>query len=143
MYAGHRFAQHPERAAFIMAASGESVSHAEFERRTNRLAHLLRAQGLRRLDHYAIFMENNSRYLECNGAGERSGLYYTCINSYLTAEELAYILVNSESQLLITSAEKLPLVQAALAHCPRVRLCLVVDGGQALRSWPRAVRPGC
>ena len=36
----------------------------------------------RRLDHYAIFMENNARYVECCGAGERAGLYYTCINSY-------------------------------------------------------------
>jgi len=34
-------------------------------------------------------MENNNRYLEACGAGERSGLYYTCVNSYLTASELA------------------------------------------------------
>ena len=103
MYAGNRYAQHPERAAFIMAGSGETVTYAEHERRTNRLAHLLRAEGLKRLDHFAIFMENNSRFLECNGAGERSGLYYTCINSYLTPDELAYIVDNSQSQVLITS----------------------------------------
>jgi len=89
MYAGNRYAQNPDRAAFIMAGSGETVTYAEHERRTNRLAQLLRAEGLQRLDHFAIFMENNSRYLECNGAGERSGLYYTCINSYLTPDELA------------------------------------------------------
>ena len=100
MYAGDRYDRHPDRAAFVMASTGETVSYAELERRTNRLAHLLRAEGLQRLDHYAIFMENNNRYLECNGAGERSGLYYTCINSYLTAEELAYIVDNSESQVL-------------------------------------------
>ena len=134
MYAGNRFAQHPDRAAFIMAGTGETVSYAEHERRTNRLAHLLRAEGLRRLDHYAIFMENNNRYLECNGAGERSGLYYTCINSYLTADELAYIVDNSESQLLVTSVARLPVVRAALAQCPRVKRCLVVDGGDAVRA---------
>ena len=49
----------------------------------------LRAQGLQRLDHYAIFMENNDRYLEACGAGQRAGLYSTCVNSYLTPEELA------------------------------------------------------
>jgi long-chain acyl-CoA synthetase len=117
-----------------MAGSGEAVSYVEYERRTNRLAHLLRAEGLQRLDHYAIFMENNNRYLECNGAGERSGLYYTCINSYLVAEELAYIVDNSESQLLITSIAKLPVARAALANCPRVKRCLVVDGGDTVRS---------
>ncbi|MDE2457104.1 MAG: AMP-binding protein [Burkholderiales bacterium] len=134
MYAGHHFRQHPERAAFIMASSGETVSYAEYEARCNRLAHLLRAAGLRRLDHYAMFMENNSRYLESCGAGERAGLYCTCVNSYLTAEELAYILDNSESQLLVTSAEKLEVARAALAHCPRVERCLVVGGGPALRE---------
>ena len=74
------------------------MTYAELEARSNRLAHLLRAQGLQRLDHYAIFMENNSRFLEACAAGERAGLYYTCINCYLTAEELAYIVNNSESQ---------------------------------------------
>jgi len=141
MYAGNHFAQHPERAVFIMAGSGETVTYAEHERRTNRLAHLLRAEGLRRLDHYAIFMENNARYLESNGAGERSGLYYTCINSYLTAEEAAYVIDNSRSLVLITSVAKLPVARAALARCPRVVRCLVVDGGDAVRALddPRCV----
>jgi long-chain acyl-CoA synthetase len=134
MYAGDRFAQHPDRAAFVMAGTGQAVSYAEFERRTNRLAHLLRAEGLRRLDHYSIFMENNDRCLECSGAGERSGLYYTCINSFLTADELAYVVDNSESRLLVTSVAKLPLARAALAQCPRVQRCLVVDGGDAVRA---------
>ena len=134
MYAGNRFAQHPDRAAFIMAGSGEAVSYAEFEQRTNRLAHLLRAEGLRRLDHFAIFMENNSRYLESAGAGERSGLYNTCINSYLTADEVAYIVDNSESKLLVTSLARLPVARAALAQCPRVQRCLVVGGGEAVRA---------
>ena len=72
-----------------MAETGEAVTYAEPERRSNSLAHLLRARGLRRLDHYAIFMENNARYIECCAAGIRSGLYFTCVNSYLTPEELA------------------------------------------------------
>ena len=96
--------------------TGETITYGELEARSNRLAHLLRARGLGRLDHYAIYMENNARYVECCAAGERAGLYYTCINSYLKADELAYILDNSESQLLITSASRLPVALEALAH---------------------------
>ena len=103
MYPGPHARERAGQAAFVMASTGQSVSYAEYEARTNRLAHLLRARGLGRLDHYAIFMENNDRYLEACGAGERAGLYYTCVNSYLTAPELAYILNNSTSRLLITS----------------------------------------
>jgi len=112
MYAGRHVRERAAQPAFIMAGTGEQVTYAEFESRTNRLAHLLRAHGLGRLDHYAIFMENNSRYLEACGAGERAGLYYTCVNSYLMPDELAYILNNSESKVLITSREKRAVARA-------------------------------
>jgi long-chain acyl-CoA synthetase len=104
------------------------VTYRELEARCNRLAHLFRNRGLRRLDHYAIFMENNNRYLEACGAGERSGLYFTCVNSYLTAGELAYILDNSQSRILITSLAKLDVAREALKQCPKVELCIVADG---------------
>ncbi|MBC7730139.1 MAG: AMP-binding protein, partial [Microbacteriaceae bacterium] len=111
MYPGHHAQQFADRPALIMAGSGQSLSYGELEARSNRLAHLLRAQGLRRLGHYAVFMENNAHYIETCVAGERSGLYYTCINGYLQADELAYILNNSEAQLLITSTDKLAVAQ--------------------------------
>ncbi len=133
MYPGKHVTEHAERPAIIMASTGEVITYKELEARTNQLAHLLRDQGLKRLDHYAIFMENNSRYVEACGAGERSGLYYTCINSYLTPEEVAYIVNNSESRVLITSREKAEVATAALADCPRVALCLVVDGDDDAR----------
>ena len=107
MYPAEHAARTPDKIAFIMADSGQSVTYRELDQRSNRLAHLLRRLPLQRLDHYAMFMENNAYYLEGVAAGERSGLYTTCINSWLTAEELAYIINNSESQLLITSAAKL------------------------------------
>jgi long-chain acyl-CoA synthetase len=128
MYTGKHARLRPLQPAFIMASTGEAVSYAELEARNNRLAHLFRKRGLKRLDHYAIFMENNSRYLECCGAGERAGLYFTCVNSYLTSSELAYIVNNSESRILITSRAKLEVAREALKECPRVELCIVVDG---------------
>ncbi|HEX2635346.1 MAG TPA: AMP-binding protein [Bradyrhizobium sp.] len=128
MYTGTHARLRPLQPAFIMANSGETVSYAELEARSNRLAHLLRRLGLKRLDHYAIFMENNSRYLEACGAGERSGLYFTCVNSYLTPSELAYILDNSQSRVLITSVAKLATAREALKACPNVELCIVADG---------------
>ena len=128
MYTGHHAKLRPLQPAFIMAQSGEAVTYAELEARSNRIAHFLRGQGLKREDHFAIFMENNSRYLEACGAGERSGLYFTCINSYLTAAELVYILTNSQSKVLFTSKAKLDVAREALASCPDVKVCVVMDG---------------
>ena len=96
MYTGVHARTAPDHPAIIMAGSGETISYGELERRSNRLAHYLRGQGLGRLDHYSIFMENHARYVECCAAGERSGLYYTCINSYLQPDEVAYLLQNSQ-----------------------------------------------
>ncbi len=128
MYTGKHAHLRPLQPAFIMANSGESVSYAELEARTNRLSHLFRNRGMKRLDHYAIFMENNSRYLEACGAGEKAGLYFTCVNSYLTPPELAYILNNSQSRILITSVAKLDIAREALKQSPKVELCIVADG---------------
>ena len=128
MYPGKHATARASQPAFIMAATGEAVNYADYEARCNRLAQLLRAHGLKRLDHYAIFMENNNRYLECCGAGERAGLYYTCINSYLTAEELAYLVNNSESRVLITSRARLAVAAEAAKQCPKLTLLLVADG---------------
>jgi long-chain acyl-CoA synthetase len=128
MYTGKHAYLRPLQPAFIMASSGETVTYRELDVRCNRLAHLFRNRGLKRLDHYAIFMENNSRYLEACGAGERSGLYFTCVNSYLTAGELAYILTNSQSRILITSRAKLGVAREAIKECPNVELCIVTDG---------------
>ena len=89
MYAAKYLNTIPDRPAFIMASTGAAVTIREFEARANQLAHLLVGHGLVRLDHYSVFMENNDRYLEAGAAGERSGMYYTCINSYLTADGVA------------------------------------------------------
>ena len=91
MYSGMHAKTRGAQPAIIMAQSGEVISYAELEARSNRLAHFLRNCGLKRLDHYAILMENNARYVECCGAGERGGLNFTCIKSYLTPDEVAYI----------------------------------------------------
>src|SRR3954453_19178930 len=123
-HAAHRAGQ----PAFIMAQTGEAVTYAQLEARTNRLAHFLRNRGLNRLGHYSIFMENNGRYIECCGAGERAGLYYTCINSFLTPDEIAYIVNNSESRILITLQAKRAVALAALGHCRKAPRCLIVDG---------------
>ena len=127
MYPGVYAEQHPDRPAIIMASSGEVITFRDYEARCNRFAHYLRRQGLNSGDHYAMLLENHPRFLECCGAGHRAGLYYTCINSYLTGDEVAYIVNNSESKLLVTSASRLPAARAAMRQCPNATCLMVVD----------------
>jgi long-chain acyl-CoA synthetase len=144
MYPGLHAKARPDQPAIVMARSGETVTYGELDERSNRLAHLLRAIGLRRGDHYSVFMENHPRYVECGAAGYRSGLYYTNVNSFLTAGELVYIVNNSLSRVLIASESRRKTALAALRDCPNVRLCLIVDGpgeGERVRNLDEATAP--
>jgi long-chain acyl-CoA synthetase len=127
MYPGAHAIDHPDKLAFVMASTGEGVTYRELEDRANRLAHLVRDVGLKRLDHMAIFMENNPRFLECCSAGERSGLYYTCVNSYLSPDEVAYIINDCEARVVVTSAAKREVAVQLPERCPNVKRWLMVD----------------
>jgi len=118
----------PDSAAYVMASTGATVTHRQLEERANQLAHLLRSAGLNKGDHIALFMENNGRFLEVCSAAERAGLYYTPTNSYLKADELAFIVNNSESRVLITSRARREVALEVAPMCPNVELFLIVDG---------------
>src|SRR5262245_33932650 len=128
MYAAQHAAEHPDKTAIVMATTGDTLSFAEYEARCNRVAHLFRGLDLKRLDHVAVLMENNVRMLEVAGGAERTGLYFTAINSYLSPEEVAYIVNDSDSQVLISSAAKRDVAAALPPLCPDVRRFLMVDG---------------
>src|SRR5215471_8439108 len=93
----------PDKAAFIMAATGEVVTYRQLDERSNQGAHLLRSLGLVRGDVIAVCMENHPRLLEINWAVQRSGLYAVFISSKLTAEEAEYIVRDSGARLFVTS----------------------------------------
>jgi len=145
MFARQHALDHPDQAAIIMAGSGETVSFGEYEARCNRAAHLLRAAGLRRGDHIAVFMENQPRLLEIEGAAERVGLYYTLINTYLMPDEVAYIVTNSRSRLLVSSAARRPVAEAAARQCPQLERLLMTGPGEPPAGWEsyEAAVAGC
>ena len=128
MWPGQHARTQPDKTALIMAASGESLTYGELDQRSNRLAQLFAASGLGFGDHVAIFMENNLRYLEVLWAAQRSGLYYTAINSHFNADEVAYILEDCGARLLVTSNGRAEVAAGLLGRSPGVTRRLMVDG---------------
>ena len=129
MYARQHAIDHPDQAAIIMATSGETVTYGEYEARCNQVAHFLRSAGLQRGDHISVFMENNPRLLEIAGGAERTGLYFTLVNKYLAPDEVAYIVTNSHSRLLFSSAAMRQVAEPAAAKCPQLERVLITDPG--------------
>jgi long-chain acyl-CoA synthetase len=135
MYAATHAELQPDKAAIVMAGSGEVVTYAEYEAAANRVAHLFRDAGLRPLDRVAFFMENNPRLLECEGGGERTGLYYVCINSFLSAPEAAYIVNDSGARIVVSTAAKREVALALPELCPEVERWLMVGIDQPSGPW--------
>jgi acyl-CoA synthetase (AMP-forming)/AMP-acid ligase II len=123
-----RTLENPDRPVYIMATSGEVVTAIQLEDRANRCSHLLRDLGLQIGDHIAIFMENNRHFLEICGAAGRSGLIYTPISTYLTADEISYILNNSGAKALFCSKAMLDAVPLTRDLMPKVAGGFSVDG---------------
>jgi len=128
MYPGKWGVEFPEKPAAINAATGEMLTYAALNERSNRLAQLLWARGLRPGDHIALFMANNLRYFEVVWAALRSGLSLTTVNRYLTAEEAGYIVDNCEAQALIASKHLADAAADVHRYAPRCHTWLMAEG---------------
>jgi acyl-CoA synthetase (AMP-forming)/AMP-acid ligase II len=128
VHLGEIAARAPDRPAVIMGGTGTTISFAELDERSNRAAQLFRARGLERGATVAIFLENHVRFLELAWAAQRSGLYYTAINSHLTPDEAAYIIDDCDARLVVSSAALSSVATAITAAAvPRVDHRLMVD----------------
>jgi acyl-CoA synthetase (AMP-forming)/AMP-acid ligase II len=114
--------------ALIVGRSGETLSYRELDERSARLARLLHDRGLRPGDKIAILAENHPRYFEVYWAALRSGLYLTAVSRYLSPEEAGYIVDDSESTAIITTAAQSSTASALLELVPGCRLRMMMDG---------------
>jgi fatty-acyl-CoA synthase len=136
----HHAAKWPEKPAYIMAATGETVSYQELDRKSNQIAQLFRAIGLQAGDHIAFIMENNVHVMQIVFGAQRAGLVYTAISTHLKRDELIYIVNNSDARVLVTSSRFAALVDAARDGMPKLDTTFIVDGVlPGFESWPAAV----
>jgi acyl-CoA synthetase (AMP-forming)/AMP-acid ligase II len=138
-------AQHtPDAPALVMAVGGETVTYAELEDRSRRLAAALRARGVAAGDHIAILMENNRAFLEVAWAAQRSGLYYTAINSHLRPGEVQYLVDDSGAVALVASEAMADVVAGLdLSRIPvRVAGAGVLPGFEPYDALLETAEPG-
>jgi len=96
--AGSRF---PEREAFVVPATGERVTYAEFDDRVNRAAHALRAAGLGTGDRLAFVAGNTLQFLEAYFGALKAGVVAVPLNPEITSEDIAYEFDHSEADALL------------------------------------------
>jgi len=127
MHPSHHARATPDKPAFIMAASGDAVTYAQLEARSNQGAHLFRSLGLKTGDGVCFFLDNGPRYYELLWAAQRAGLRFTCVSSKLTPGEVDYIVNDSESKLFVASKSLGEIASKVQEGLPNVQFYMV-DG---------------
>jgi long-chain acyl-CoA synthetase len=89
---------------------------AQFDERTNRLVNALRAAGLEAGETFSIVSGNRREVFEAMAAATHGGFKFVPINWHWVAEEIAYVLANSDSRALLVDARFAELARGALAR---------------------------
>lgn len=103
-----------------------SITYAELERRSNRLANALLGAGLQRGDRVGIYLPNCVEIVEIELACYKAALVKAPFNARLSPMEVGDIVANSEAALVVTTAERAESFRSHLkGEAPRL---LLLDG---------------
>lgn len=124
-----RAAATPDKAAIVLASTGEVRTYADLDAASARLARVFRDRGLRTGDHLAVLVDNDAAFFEVVWAAMRTGLFVTPINWHLNAAEAGFIVRDCGATALVASA-RLDSVLAAMPadDLAAVTLRLATDG---------------
>ena len=128
----------PSRIA-IMECDGGCSTFGELRDRVDRLSHALRGCGVKTGEAVAVLLPNSSDWLASALAISQIGAYLVPLNWHLTTEELAYLLSNSKSRVLIAdhrfaSTASQAAQQAALPEQGRLAVAGDIPGFRDLQS---------
>ena len=95
--------------------AGRAFTFGDFEVRSNRLVHALRARGLQRGDRLAFFLQNRLEVIDLWLAGVKLGLVIVPVNVLYRERELKHILADAAPKAVVTSADMAGFIPAGTA----------------------------
>jgi fatty-acyl-CoA synthase len=99
----------PHRTALVH--QGRSISYAELYERSTRLAHALRASGIRRGDRIVYLGANHPAFLETLFAAGVLGAVFVPLNTRLTGAEITYQIKDSGAKALVHAPSHAAMVE--------------------------------
>jgi long-chain acyl-CoA synthetase len=120
----------------LISPEGVRTSFGELFEDVNRFSHGLREMGVEARQTLAVVMRNESALFEVFLSAMQLGLYYTPINYHSTAEEIAYILEDSEAVALFVSEDcaEVAGIAAEKVGLPTER-CFVAGSAEGYRTF--------
>jgi 3-oxocholest-4-en-26-oate---CoA ligase len=130
----------PQREALVVG--DQRRTYGELEDRANRLADHLAGRGVGAGDHVALYLENCAEYLEAMLAAWKLRAVPVNVNHRYVADELRYLLDNSDAVGVITQPSLAATVAAVVPDVPAVGFTLVTgDDYEAALAAASSDRP--
>ncbi len=96
-----RTAETPEKTFLFSEADDREWTYAEFDTAVNRTANMIQSHGVGKGDVVSLLMPNSPEYVAAYFACWKIGAIAGPVNSLLKAEEIEWVVTNSESKLLL------------------------------------------
>jgi long-chain acyl-CoA synthetase len=116
-----------DKVFLLSEADGRQFTYAEFEAAVNRAAVMLTEYGIKKGDAVGLLLPNSAEYLIAYFACWRLGAVAGPINSLLKAQEISYVISNSDAKALLVNSEYLPLVDGIRPEITTVQAVITFD----------------
>jgi long-chain acyl-CoA synthetase len=134
-----RAAASPEKVFLFSERDGRRFTYREFDAAVNRAANMLSAHGVAKGDVVSLLMPNSAEYVIAYFACFKIGALAGPVNSLLKAEEMAYVVGNSETKLLLYNSEFAPQVEEIRGELHALESSVVFDDeSEATREFADA-----
>src|SRR6266404_426806 len=117
----------PDEPFLISEADGRRFTYAEFDAAVNRAATMLSSHGIRKGDAISLLLPNSAEYVVAYFACWRLGAVAGPINSLLKAQEISYVISNSEAKALLVNSEYLPIVESIRSELATLQAIITFD----------------
>ena len=132
----------PDKFFLLSEADGRKFTYAEFEAAVRRAAALLLARGIRKGDAVGLLLPNSAEYVVAYFACWQIGAVAGPVNSLLKAQEMAYVISNSEAKALLVNSEYMQLVDSIRTELTTLTAVLPFDDeAQATADFRDAASP--
>lgn len=131
--------------AIALSSGASSLTYAELDADVGRFAAGLVGLGLGRGERVAIYLEKRMETVIASFGAPAAGAVFVPVNPLLKPEQVAFILRDCNVRVLVSSPQRLALMQDALVECDDLRHVVLTDsaaepapaGGAASVGGPR------
>jgi len=129
-----RFHASTQPQAPVFLFEGETITYAQFDRRTAQVANGLLAEGVRHGSRIAYLGKNSTAYFELLFGAARIGAVMTPVNWRLAEPEVVYITRDAEAEMLFVDEHCAALAERTASEVPTLRKVIAMEGGVAGRE---------